>query len=186
MKQSAHVYRSLSSKNFTTRVPIKKLSLVVSVVGKSTGLTVNNGAGSSIGEVEERPCTTRRSAAPASAPRLGQLLGANPRQVIVTPLSSVISPMSAKPTPKPKAVRDRQGSVCKGKKVTKMFTLRSIDSERVCSRDELKHTIRSQLHGDVCSSDFDVGYISGSSIISIRNQADLSELWTDIQKGVMV
>ena len=60
-----------------------------------------------------------------------------------------------------------------------MFSLRSIDSQYVTSRDELKQTIRSQLQGDV-RRDFDIGYVSGNSVISIRNNADISEPWADL------
>ena len=33
------------------------------------------------------------------------------------------------------------------------------------------------------SSDFDVGYVCGNSVISIRNPDDLAEIWSDIKKG---
>ena len=70
-----------------------------------------------------------------------------------------------------------------GKSRSKMFTLCSIDSAKVASRDTLTAEIRGQLRGDIVSNDFDVGYISGNSIISIRNPDDLAEIWPDIKKG---
>ena len=70
-----------------------------------------------------------------------------------------------------------------GKSGSKMFTLHSIDSGKVASCDTLKTEIRGQLHGDIVSNDFDVGYISGNSIISTHNPDDLAEIWSDIKKG---
>ena len=61
-----------------------------------------------------------------------------------------------------------------------MFILRSIDSVKVASRDTLEAEMRGQVCGDIVSNDFDVGYISGNSIISIHNPDDL---WSDIKKG---
>lgn len=160
------------------------MSVVVSVVGNKSQ-TIN--CTSRTDGVVERTCTT--AVPPATAPRV---TGAHlPRQIIVSPLSSVTSqllPMSSKGTPIPKTMIDKVllKAVNKlDKKETKMFTLRGIDSQRVSSRDELKRTIKSQLQGDV-RHDFDVGYVSGNSVISIRNKADISELWADVQKGTKV
>ena len=49
-----------------------------------------------------------------------------------------------------------------GNSGSKMFTLRSIDSVKVASRDTLKAEIQGQFRGDIVSNDFDVGYVSGN------------------------
>lgn len=64
-----------------------------------------------------------------------------------------------------------------------MFTLRSIDCNKVRSRDDLSGEIRRQLGGDVIQGEFDVGFVSGNSVISISNPADLAEVWLDVNKG---
>ena len=72
----------------------------------------------------------------------------------------------------------------KSGKNQKIFTIRNINSTRVASRDDLKGEIRTQLQGDIVQSDFDVGFVSaGNSVVSIRNPADLAEVWADIRKG---
>ena len=99
------------------------MSVVVSVVGNKSQ-TIN--CTSRTDGVVERTCTT--AVPPATAPRV---TGAHlPRQVIVSPLSSVTSqllPMSSKGTPIPKTMIDKVllKAVNKlDKKETKMFTLR--------------------------------------------------------------
>ena len=73
--------------------------------------------------------------------------------------------------------------VSKSSKVRKMFTLRNLDQRKVLSIEHLKEVIGAQLKKDVIASDFDVGYISGSNMVSIRTQADLSEVWSEIISG---
>lgn len=73
-------------------------------------------------------------------------------------------------------------AVSKTGKHYKLFTLRSIDCNKVVSREDLKAIIRRQLQDDIKRRDFDIGVVSGSSVISIRTQADLSEFWSDIKK----
>ena len=67
-----------------------------------------------------------------------------------------------------------------------MFTLRSIDCNKVRSRDDLSGEIRRQLGGVVIQGEFDVGFVSGNSVISISNLADLAEVWLDVNKGRQV
>ena len=45
-----------------------------------------------------------------------------------------------------------------------------------CSR--LKSLIRAQLREDISAYDFDVGYLNGASVVSIRNEDDLAEIWS--------
>lgn len=73
-----------------------------------------------------------------------------------------------------------------GKKDAKIFTTRSIDTEKIISRDALKTAIRGQLRKDIIRTDFDVGFMNGNSVISIRNQEDLSEIWINLCKDKKV
>jgi hypothetical protein len=101
--------------------------------------------------------------------------------VTITP----ISPFVPTAIPKPPIVIQKVvlKAVSKvGKNVSKMFTLRNIDVDKIVSCDNLTGEIRGQLCGDIVSSAFDVGYISGNSIISIRNPDGLAEIWSDITK----
>ena len=102
--------------------------------------------------------------------------------VTITPISSF--PPCSVPEPPSVIQKVLLKAVSKGgKSGSKMFTLHSIDSGKVASRVTLKTEIRGQLHGDIVSNDFDVGYISDNSTISIRNPDDLAEIWSYIKKG---
>lgn len=46
--------------------------------------------------------------------------------------------------------------------------------------------IKSQLESDIVSHEFDVGIVSGSSVISIRTKADLQDFWGDVRMGKKV
>jgi hypothetical protein len=74
-------------------------------------------------------------------------------------------------------------AVSKTGKQFKLFTLRSFPVDQIVSRECLKAMIKSQLHGDLISGDFDVGYVNGSSVISIRALEDLTEFWSATRKG---
>lgn len=62
------------------------------------------------------------------------------------------------------------------KKDWKMFTLRDVDASSILSRDDLKEEIRVQLRDDI-KEDFDVGYIQGCNLISVRSSQDVAEIW---------
>ena len=64
-----------------------------------------------------------------------------------------------------------------------MLTLRNVNTGQVVSRDDVKCIIKTQLQGDIVASKFDVGIVSSASVISIRSEADVKELWADIQMG---
>ena len=68
----------------------------------------------------------------------------------------------------------------------KTFTLRSIDGNQVCSSKDLKGVIRTQLEDDIVDSDFEVGVIQGSNVVSIRTRDDMIDVWKDVKKGVKV
>ena len=65
----------------------------------------------------------------------------------------------------------------------KLFVLRDIESEKLMSCKDLKLLIKAQLKEDITESEFDVGYIHGSSVVTIRNQVDFEELWDGLRKG---
>lgn len=63
-----------------------------------------------------------------------------------------------------------------------MFAWRYISTQTVASHEQLKSEIARQLKDDV-SGQFDVGFIQGASLISIRTSCDLSEVWGEVLKG---
>ena len=65
----------------------------------------------------------------------------------------------------------------------KLFVLRNIDCDKVKCCDDLKTVIKTQLEDNIVSDDFDVGVENGGKVISMRTQADLSELWSNVQQG---
>ena len=69
-------------------------------------------------------------------------------------------------------------------KDVKIFTLRNMNQSSLSSIDKLRNEIRAQLKNDVYQNKhFDIGYLQGSTVVNIRNQEDLSEIWTCLQKG---
>ena len=67
-------------------------------------------------------------------------------------------------------------------KDAKTFTIGNVDTAMISSRDDLKMTIREQLSEDITEGDFDVGFVDGSSIVTIQNKEDLSEVWSGLSK----
>lgn len=109
---------------------------------------------------------------------------AHPLPVFITPLSNALhtSECSAdQPTTKVLLK-----VVSKAGKNQKVFTLRNIDTKSIITSDQLKDVIRNQLSKDIIAGDFDVGHVSGGSMVSVRNQADLAEIWADIKAGKKV
>ena len=107
------------------------------------------------------------------------------RPVTITPISVNTLPCSVSTVPKTSTVIDKvllKAVSRAGKNIFKMFTLRNIDCGKVRSRDDLSDEIRRQLLGDIIQDEFDVGFVSGNSIISISNPADLAEVWLDVRK----
>ena len=131
------------------------------IVGINKGrVTVNNNADSRI--------PARVTVVPAP--------GAGTRQPVTITL---ISPFVLPATPKPPIVTQKVllKAVSKvGKNVSKVFTQHNIDIDKIVSCDNLKGEIRGQLRGDIVSSDFDVGYVCGNSVINVRNSDDLANL----------
>ena len=63
-----------------------------------------------------------------------------------------------------------------------MFTLRNIDTASIKSCDDLKEEIRIQFSDDI-RRNFDVGYVQGSNLISVRSSHDVCEVWNSKRKG---
>ena len=57
----------------------------------------------------------------------------------------------------------------------------SVNEADTCSL--LKSLIRAQLREDISAYDFNVGYLNGASVVSIRNEDDLAEIWSSLLKG---
>ena len=79
-----------------------------------------------------------------------------------------------------KAVSKRTG---KKASAFKTFTLRNIDSSKVDTCSQLRALIREQLRADIIQGSFDVGYLQNTTVVSIRNEEDLAEIWTSLCKG---
>ena len=78
----------------------------------------------------------------------------------------------------------KSGGGAKKDACCKTFTLRNVDIEQVSTRDQLKRIIRTQLADDIIiQGDFDVGYYQASTVVSIRNPQDVTEIWHDIKWG---
>ena len=110
--------------------------------------------------------------------------GVGIRRVLITPLGQP-GQMSTQLVP-PVIDKVLLKAVAKtGKKKDKLFTLRRINTGKVCTCDELKKLIKKQLCDDVIAwEEFDVGYINnkrGEKVISIRSAEDLLEVWKEIK-----
>ena len=107
-------------------------------------------------------------------------------RVVVTPLTSREStPVAVRPHALVNKVLIK--AFVKGcKNEFKMFTLRNINTHEVTSVDKLRQVIKGQLGDEVSQNKFDVGYLQGANFVTVRNAADLVEVWTNIQKGVNV
>ena len=69
----------------------------------------------------------------------------------------------------------------KGKE-PKTSTLRDVRPEFMTSCAAVKRLIKAQLSQDITEDDFDIGYLQGNTVVSIRSKADL-ELWEGLRKG---
>ena len=95
--------------------------------------------------------TVSNGAAISPDTRPGPLLHAPmPRQVLVTPLTV---PARTRPNLIDKVLLKAVSKT--EKKEAKVFTMRSIDTEKTVSRDALKTAIRGQLQKDIIRTDFD-------------------------------
>ena len=117
------------------------------------------------------------------------------RQVIVTPssrsrtvqanqLGSALTShiQIVKPPIKKVLLRKAVSRGSKGKE-PKMFTLRDIITEAHASCADVKCLIKAQLSQDITEDDFDIGYLQGNTVVSIRSKADLDEIWEGLRRG---
>lgn len=114
------------------------------------------------------------------------------RQVVVTPLTSAntiqqqcsftaTKSLTSQPSAHTVSKADKvllKAVNKKGKKDPKTFTLRNIDQHALLTCDNLKGVIRRKLIDDITTSDFDVGYVQGATVVCIRTSDDLEELWS--------
>ena len=163
-----------SRSQLTPNVSANQAAYSVSIVGKK--VTVNTEGTS----VASQPRVTVQ--------RPPVQIGGSRRPVTITPISintgalpCNVSTIPTSPTVIEKVLLKAVSRA--GKTGFKMFTLRNIDCNKISSRDDLIREIRRQLLGDIIQSEFDVGFVSGTSVISICNPADLAEVWMDIKKG---
>lgn len=105
------------------------------------------------------------------------------RGVTVTPLSTHISCQGQSTKQKVVGKVLLKAVARSGKKSAKTFTLRNINVSDVDTCSLLKSLIRAQLREDISAYDFDVGYLNGASVVSIRNEDDLAEIWSSLLKG---
>ena len=107
-------------------------------------------------------------------------------QVLVTPLSrsqqahQIVSAQIIKP-PIKKVMLKAVTRGSKGKE-PKTFTLRDIRSEALTSYAAVKCLIKAQLSQDITKEDFNIGYLQGNTVVSIRSKADLDELWEGLRR----
>ena len=113
------------------------------------------------------------------------------RQVLVTPLSSSGSNqahrlMSNQPFVNPPIKKVMLKAVNRGSKgkEPKTFTLRDVRPEAMTSCAAVKCLIKAQLTQDITEEDFDIGFLQGNTVVSIRSKADLDELWEGLRRGI--
>ena len=71
------------------------------------------------------------------------------------------------------------------KKESKVFSIRCLDFIHTsCSK--MKEAIRAQLPCDIIEGKFDIGFLQGNTVISIRNDQDITEVYNDIKRGIKV
>ena len=109
-----------------------------------------------------------------------------PGHVIVTPLTSTPSraPVNTPIRPPHLISKVLVKVFIKGsKKDSKIFTLRNINPDKISTIHKLECVIRDQLFDEISRSSFDIGYIQGSHIVTIRSKEDLLEVWSNVKKG---
>lgn len=98
----------------------------------------------------------------------------------------LITPLPSPQIPAPKIIQKILIKVAsKGKKNSKTFTLRNVSTATVTSVDGLKDLIKTQLLGEVANK-FDLGYMHGSSVVSLRSKEDILEVWSNVNKGANI
>ncbi|XP_064390049.1 uncharacterized protein LOC135337959 [Halichondria panicea] len=112
-------------------------------------------------------------------PNVGK--AASSGRVLITPLRAQqpLLPQSNAVIPKVflKAVSKEK------KSHAKTFTLRNVDMVAITTATCLKEIIRAQLKQEIVPDihDFDVGYVQGTNVISIRSSEDVQEVWSELK-----
>jgi len=111
-------------------------------------------------------------------------LGAHNTLAPVLPTSStarhgVLNPHIVEPRPRLIEKMILKATVKEGKEF-KLFMLRNIECEKITCGDDLKKIITNQFPSDIVAHNFDIGIENGGGVISLRTQADLAELWSDV------
>ena len=76
---------------------------------------------------------------------------------------------------------ERNGA--KGKKDKgKTFTLRDLNPLTLRTCTQLKALIKAQLGADLIE-EFDIGYIQGNTVVSLRSSRDIQKVWSSVLKG---
>ena len=73
-------------------------------------------------------------------------------------------------------------AACKNNlKEVKTFTVRNVDLGPIQSITDLKTVNRDKLKEDI-RKNFDVGYIQGKTVVRVRSEEDMAEMWSEIKK----
>ena len=73
-------------------------------------------------------------------------------------------------------------AACKSNlKEVKLFTIRDVDFGSMETLTDLKMLIKDQLRDDLRKT-FDVGYVQGTNVITIRSMEDMDEMWLELKK----
>lgn len=143
----------------------------------SHSVFVNNGSG-----VPAAQLHSRSGAAQSQKQPLNQLAG----MVIATPLMSRLSRPQV-PVSSLDLISKILIKACVNggsNKESKTFSLRNLNTSDLTSVDNLRNVIKSQLKSEVQQTkSFDVGYLQGNTVVSIRSREDLLEVWANIKKG---
>ena len=111
-----------------------------------------------------------------------------PGQVLVTPLTSTLPQATEYSRPFPSRVENPAGIIHKvliravstGAKKSdhgKVFTLRNVSPLVTCC--QLKSLIKTQLKDEI-KDRFDIGFVQGTSVVMIRNEEDLKDVWSSL------
>ncbi len=70
------------------------------------------------------------------------------------------------------------------KKDPKVFCIRYLDFHTTCKK--LREAIQRQLPDDIIRGDFDIGVVRGNTVVSIRSERDILEVFNDLKCGVKI
>ena len=82
--------------------------------------------------------------------------------------------------------KSKSGTKNKDKVDPKTFTLRNINTAKVCSCKDLKGVIRAQLSDDIVTGEFEVGVLQGNTVVNLRSKDDVLDVWKEVKKGIKI